>query len=125
MVAPCLSGSLLGFDSAKYGDIDFDKRFRICQSLLKSDTRNKSVQNQSCIIIIFVVLFSGHLAFRESIIMSPHLRVLLWLPVKQFIKFKWCLLIFKTLKFGLLPYFSPYFVPYTCKISTMAGLGNE
>ena len=23
-----------------------------------------------------------------------------------------------TLKFGLPPYFSPYFVPYTCKIST-------
>ena len=50
--------------------------------------------------------------------MSPHLRSLHWLPVKQRIKFKWCLLIFKTLKFGLPPYFSPYFVPYTCKIST-------
>ena len=49
---------------------------------------------------------------------SPHLRSLHWLPVKQLIKFKWCLLIFKTLKFGLPPYFSPYFVPYTCKIST-------
>ena len=40
--------------------------------------------------------------------MSPHLRSLHWLPVKQRIKFKWCLLIFKTLKFGLPPYFSPY-----------------
>ena len=50
--------------------------------------------------------------------MSPHLRSLHWLPVKQCIKFKWCLLIFKTLKLGLPPYFSPYFVPYTCKIST-------
>ena len=51
MVAPCLSGSL-GFDSARCGNFDFDKRFRICQPLLKSDTRNKSVQNQLFIIII-------------------------------------------------------------------------
>ena len=50
--------------------------------------------------------------------MSPHLRSLHWLSVKQHIKFKWCLLLFKTLKFGLPPYFSPYFVPYTRKIST-------
>ena len=49
MVAPCLSGSLLGFDSARYGDFDFNKRFKICQPLLKSDTRNKSIQNQSFI----------------------------------------------------------------------------
>ena len=38
---------------------------------------------------------------------SPHLRSLHWLPVKQRIKFKWCLLIFKNLKLGLPPYFSP------------------
>ena len=50
--------------------------------------------------------------------MSPHLRSLHWPPLKQRIKLKWCLLIFKTLKFGLPPYFSSYFVPYTCKIST-------
>ena len=50
--------------------------------------------------------------------MSPHLRSLCWPPVKQRIKFKWCLLIFKVLKLGLSLYFSPYFVPYTCKIET-------
>ena len=44
--------------------------------------------------------------------MSPHLRSLHWLPVKQRMKFKWCLLMFKTLKLGLPPYFSQYFVPY-------------
>ena len=51
-------------------------------------------------------------------IMSPHLRSLHWLPVKHCIKFQWCLLIFKILKLGLPPYFSPYFVPYIYKIST-------
>ena len=50
--------------------------------------------------------------------MSPHLRSLHGFPVNQRIKFKWCLLIFKTLKFGLPPYFSAYFVPYICKITT-------
>ena len=43
---------------------------------------------------------------REHI--SPHLRSLHWLPVKERVKFKWCLLIFKTLKLGLPPYFSQY-----------------
>ena len=56
MVAPCLSGSLLGFDSARYGDFDFDKRFRICQPLLKSDTQSKSIQNKSFIIIIHLFI---------------------------------------------------------------------
>ena len=50
--------------------------------------------------------------------MSLHLRSLHWLSVKQRVKFKWCLLIFKVLKLGLPPYFGPYFVPYTCKIAT-------
>ena len=50
--------------------------------------------------------------------MSPLLRLLHWITVKQRIKFKWCLLIFKVLKLGLPPYFSPYFVPNTCKIAT-------
>ena len=78
--------------------------------------------------------------------MSPHFRSLHWLPVKQRIQFKCplsssssrldsrknqfacptirslhtvcCLLIFKVLKFGLPPYFSPYFVPYSCEITT-------
>ena len=46
--------SLLEFDTARYGDFNFDSRFRICQPLLKSDTRNKSVQNQSFISFITV-----------------------------------------------------------------------
>ena len=33
----------------RYEDFDFDKRFRICRPLLKSDTRNKTIQNQSFI----------------------------------------------------------------------------
>ena len=49
--------------------------------------------------------------------MFPHLRTLHWLPMKQRIKFKCCLL-FKVLKLGLPPYFIPYFVPYTGKIAT-------
>ena len=74
-------------------------------------TSLNSIQYSLCRIVQRTSRFS-----REH--MSPHLRSLHWLPVKQRITFKWCLLIFKTLKFGLPPYFSPYFVPYTCKIST-------
>ena len=44
------SGSLLGFDTARYGDFEFDQHFGISQPLLKSDTRNKIVQNQLFII---------------------------------------------------------------------------
>ena len=89
-----------------------------CNSLLNSISqydlkRLNSIQYSLCRIVQPTSRFS-----REH--MCPHLRSLHWLPVKQRIKFKWCLLIFKTLKFGLPPYFSPYFVPYTCKISTSA-----
>ena len=49
--------------------------------------------------------------------MSPHLRPLHWLPIRQHIQFKWCLLIYKVIHFDLPPYFSPYFIPYTCKIA--------
>ena len=33
--------------------------------------------------------------------------------------------IFKTLKLGLPPYFSQYFVPYTCKISTRRSVPSK
>ena len=50
--------------------------------------------------------------------MSPHLKSLHWLPIKQRIEFKWFLLIFKAIKLGLPPYFQPYFVPYTSRFAT-------
>ena len=91
-------------------------RLDYCNSLLNSISeydlkRLNSIQYSLCRIVQRTSRFS-----REH--MSPHLRSLHWLPVKQRIKFKWCLLIFKILKLGLPPYFSPYFVPYNCKIAT-------
>ena len=87
-------------------------RLDYCNSLLNSISeydlkRLNSIQYSLCRIVQRISRFS-----RDH--MSPHLRSLHWLPVKQRIKFKWCLLIFKTLRFGLPPYFGPYFVPYTC-----------
>ena len=81
-------------------------------SISKYDLKRlNSIQYSLCRIVQRTSRFS-----REH--MSPHLRSLHWLPVKQRIKFKWCLIMFKVLKLGLPPYFSPYFVPYTCKIAT-------
>ena len=87
-----------------------------CNALLNSIfeydlERLNSIQYSLCRIIQRTSRFS-----REY--MSPHLRSLHWPPVKQRIRFKWCLLILKILKLGLPPYFSPYFVLYTSKIST-------
>ena len=76
------------------------------------------MNNNLCCIIQRASRFS-----REH--MSPHLKSLHWLPVKQRIKFKWRLLIFKTLKLGLPPYFSQYFVPYTCKISNRRSVPSK
>ena len=96
---------------------------RDCNSLLNSISNHdlkplNSIQYSLCRIIQRTSRF-----FREH--MSPHLRSLYWLPVKQLIKFKWCLLIFKTLKLGLPPYFGKYFVPYTCKISTRRSVPSK
>ena len=50
--------------------------------------------------------------------MSPHLKSLHWLPIRQRIEFKWFLLIYKIVHFGLPPYFCSYFVPYTSQVAT-------
>ena len=86
-------------------------RLDYCNSLLNSiseyDLKQlSSIQYSPCRIIQQIFCFS-----RKH--KSPHLRSLHCLPVKQCIKFKWCLLIFKTLKVGLPPYFSQYFLPHT------------
>ena len=43
-----------------------------------------------------------------------HLIDLHWLPVRQRIDFKWCLIIFKCLQTGLPPYFQSGLSPYSC-----------
>ena len=50
--------------------------------------------------------------------MSPHLKALHWLPIRQRIDFKWFLLIYKFINTGLPPYFSDYFVPHTSNVAT-------
>ena len=77
-------------------------RLDYCNSLLSSISeydlkRINSVQYSLCRIIQRTSRFS-----REH--MSPHLRLLYWLPVKQHVKFKWFLLIFKTFKLRLTHY---------------------
>ena len=49
---------------------------------------------------------------------THHLKELHWLPITQRINFKWCLLIFKQVNYGLPPYFSDSFATYTCDRST-------
>ena len=98
-------------------------RLDYCNSLLNSISkydlkRLNSIQYSLCRIVQRTSRFS-----REH--MSPHLKSLHWLPVKQRIKFQWCLLIFKTLKLGLPLYFSQYFVLYTCKISTRPSVPSK
>ena len=77
-------------------------RLDYCNLLLNSISeydlkRLNSIQYLLCRIIQRISHFS-----REH--MSPHLRSLHWLPVKQRIKFKWCLLIYRVIVVrGFLP----------------------
>ena len=73
-------------------------RLDYCNSLLNSISNYdlkwlNSIQYSLCRIVHWTSSFS-----REH--MSPQLRSLHWLPMKQRIKFKWCLLIFKVLSLG-------------------------
>lgn len=91
-------------------------RIDYCNSLLDSLSeydlkRLRSIQYSLCRIINRMSRYSV-----EN--MSPHLKSFHWLPVKQRIDFKQCLLSFKILKSGLPPYFCPYFVPYTSAFFT-------
>ena len=50
--------------------------------------------------------------------MSLYLKSLHWLPIKQRIEFKWYVLTYKIVKFGLPPYFGPYFASHSSKLGT-------
>ena len=86
-------------------------RIDYCNSLLDSISefdikRLRSVQYSLCRIINRTSRFS-----REH--MSPHLKALHWLPIRQRIQFKWFVMTYKIVNFGLPPYFNPYFVPFS------------
>ena len=114
-----ISEILLGLDFTSLNLLKnalVSSRLDNCNSLLNSISKNylkrgNSIQYSLCRIVQRTSRF-----LREHI--SPHLRSLHGLPVKERITFKWYLLIFKTLKFGLPPYFIPNLIPYTFKIST-------
>ena len=57
--------------------------------------------------------------------MSPHLKSLHWLPIRQRIDFKWYLLIFKIIHYKLPPYFNPYFVPYSSQVATRRSVSGK
>ena len=50
--------------------------------------------------------------------MSPHLKALHRLPIKQRFAFKWFVLIFKIFHLGVPSYFSDYFVRHTSAANT-------
>lgn len=98
-------------------------RLDYCNSLLNSISqydlrRLNSIQYSLCRIINRTSRYS-----REH--MSPHLKALHWLPIKQRIQFKWGLLIYKVIKLGLPRYFGPYFTPYICKIATRRSVPSK
>ena len=86
-------------------------RIDYCNSLLDSASdhdlhRLRSLQYSLCRIINRIPRYS-----REH--MSPYLKTLHWLPIKQRIAFKWFVLIYKIIRSGSPSYFSNYFVPHT------------
>ena len=91
-------------------------RIDYCNSLLDSISdldmkRLRSIQYALCRIINRTSRYS-----KEH--MTPHLKSLHWLPIRQRIDFKWFLLIYKFLNTGSPSYLRDYFVPHTSKIST-------
>ena len=91
-------------------------RIDYCNSLLDSVSdfdlrRLRSIQYALCRIINRTSRYS-----RER--MSPHLKALHWLPIRQRIDFKWFLLMYKFINTGLPPYFRDYFVPYSSTVAT-------
>ena len=98
-------------------------RIDYCNSLLDSvselDMRKlRSVQYSACRIINRVSRFSNER-------MSPHLKSLHWLPIRQRIDFKWYLLMYKIIHFGLPPYFNRYFVPYSSPVETRRSVSKK
>lgn len=91
-------------------------RIDYCNSLLDSISdfdmrRLRSIQYALCRIINRTSRYS-----KER--MSPYLKALHWLPIRQRIDFKWFLLIYKSIHFGLPDYFRDYFVPYSSQVVT-------
>ena len=89
-------------------------RVDYCNSLLKGcydyDLRRlQGIQNSLCRIITRTSRFSS---------ITPHLIDLHWLPVRQRIDFKWCLLIFKCLQTGIPPYLHSGLTAYSCVQNT-------
>ena len=98
-------------------------RIDYCNSLLASLSeydmkRLCSIQYSLCRIVNRVSRYSC-----EN--MSPHLKSLHWLPVKQRIDFKRYLLTYKIINSGLPPYFCPYFVPYSSKVFTRRSVKSK
>ena len=91
-------------------------RLDYCNSLLESISvydlrRLQNIQNSLCRII-----FRKSRYCKDHI--TPYLRSLHWLPIRQRIDFKWNLLTYKITKLGLPPYFKPYFVQNTSQKAT-------
>jgi len=98
-------------------------RIDYCNSLLDSISeydmrRLRSIQYSICRIINRVSRYSNDR-------MSPHLKSLHWLPIRQRIDFKWYLLIFKIIHYKLPPYFNPYFVPYSSQVATRRSVSGK
>ena len=80
--------------------------------------RLRSVQYSICRIVNRVSRYS-----KER--MSPHLKSLHWLPIRQRIDFKWYLLMFKIVHYRLPPYFTPYFIPHSSQVATRRSAGSR
>ena len=89
-------------------------RLDYCNSLLYGITalelkRLQGIQNTLCRIITRTSRYSS---------VRGHLKDLHWLPVRYRIEFKLCLITYKTMVYGMPPYFCPFVVPYCPSVST-------
>lgn len=89
-------------------------RLDYCNALLHNITKSEllrlqRIQNALCRVLTRTSRFSH---------ISPHLKALHWLPVKQRVVFKTCLLIFKSLNYGKPSYLASYLKPYQSPKST-------
>ena len=85
-----------------------------CNSLLYGITALElkclqHIQNTLCHILTRTSRYSS---------VRGHLKLLHWLPVKYRIQFKLCLITYKTMVYGMPPYFCPFVVPYCPFVST-------
>ena len=98
-------------------------RLDYCNSILESISahdmrRLQNIQNSLCRIIFRKSRYS-----KDHI--TPYLKSLHWLPITHRIDFKWFLLIFKVINFGLPQYFIPFFTPYSCPVFTRRSVSNK